>query len=109
MGSRPVRTSSAHSISLLSKGKESNFEELMVTSNEVTGIPTMAGDGPKQLKRKQDVSSDQDHTSETEHGTNYHTLSGITMPKFLNGPPRIGLSKNKLCKSLHKKPKFVNK
>ena len=82
----------------------------MVTSNEVTGLPTMAGDGgPKQLKRKQDVISDQDQTSEPEHGTNYHTLSGITMPKFLNGPPRIGLSKNKLCKSLHKKPKFVNK
>merc|ERR1712037_591706 len=92
----------------LTESKESNFEELMVTSNEVTGIPTMAGDGPKQLKRKQDANSDHYHT-ETEHGTNYHTLSGITMPKFLNGPPRIGLSKNKLCKSLHKKPKFVNK
>ena len=61
MESRPVRTSSAYSISLLSQGKESNFEELMVTSNEVTGIPTMAGDGPKQLKRKQDAISDNDH------------------------------------------------
>ena len=65
MESRPVRTSSAYSISLLSQGKESNFEELMVTSNEVTGIPTMAGDGPKQLKRKQDVSSDHDHTGKS--------------------------------------------
>ena len=65
MGSRPVRTSSAYSISLLSEGKESNFEELMVTSNEVTGIPTMAGDGPKQLKRKQDAISDNDHTGKS--------------------------------------------
>ena len=37
----------------------------MVTSNEVTGIPTMAGDGPKQLKRKQDANSDNDHTGKS--------------------------------------------
>ena len=37
----------------------------MVTSNEVTGIPTMAGDGSKQLKRKQDAISDNDHTGKS--------------------------------------------
>ena len=77
----------------------------------------MAGDGPVPIKRKLSVESDlekpetdishEKQGKETGSDSNYHALSGVMMPKFLNGPPRIGLSKNKLCKPLHKKPKFM--
>ena len=77
----------------------------------------MAGDGPLPIKRKLSVESDlekpetdiahEKQGKETGSDSNYHALSGVMMPKFLNGPPRIGLSKNRLCKPLHKKPKFM--
>ena len=76
---------------------ESNFDEIIVSSDEVK---LMIGDGPRPIKRKQEVDPGDD--------TTYHAMLGVNMPKFLNGPPRIGLSKSKVYKSLHKKPKFVN-
>ena len=77
----------------------------------------MAGDGPMPMKRKLSVESDYEKLEaeighekpekETGNDSNYHAMSGVTMPKFLNGPPRIGLSRTRLCKPLHKKPKFM--
>merc|ERR1712029_433997 len=59
-----------------------NKEELVVTTDELIGMPSMAGDGQNQLKRKSD--HDLSPAIETETEVSYHIMSGMIMPKFLN-------------------------
>lgn len=51
-------------------------------------------------------------SQEVNNETIYHGLCQVQMPKFLNGPPRLGLSKRSkvepLLKSNSKRPKIMN-
>merc|ERR1712218_148903 len=88
--------------------KYSNYDELIVSSDVIRGmpmfsgdsnmnqeIPKMGGDGPMPMKRKLDAISEPKISSNVENpevrnensenkignGSNYHVMSGVMMPK----------------------------